>query len=129
MNKEQCKQDEWATMRKTNRSKENEWALIYSNQLMQNSQIINICNDGEDNDLESLGKGHLSFTHKIHNEIGLWRRGPLKAHNSHKQLIEKKSSQRLIYTLNGEDTIHKYMYLFFLFFISFYLCILWISNK
>ena len=34
MNKEQCKQDEWATMRKTKRSKENEWALIYSNQLM-----------------------------------------------------------------------------------------------
>lgn len=28
---EQCRQDKWDTMRKTMRSKENEWTLIYSN--------------------------------------------------------------------------------------------------
>ena len=60
---------EWDIMRKTNRLKENEWALIHSNQVTENSQITNVCNDGEDNDSESLGKSHLSLTHKIHNEI------------------------------------------------------------
>ena len=51
------------------RSKENECAMIYSNQVMENGQITNVCNDGEENDPESLGKGHLSLTHIIHNEI------------------------------------------------------------
>ena len=69
MNKEQHRQDEWNTMRRTNRSKENELALIHSNQAMENSQFTNVCKDGEDNDLESLGKGHLSLTRKIHNKI------------------------------------------------------------
>ena len=55
-------------MRKTNRSKEDKWALIISNQFIENSQIIDIFNDGEDNNLESLGKGHLSLTHKIHKQ-------------------------------------------------------------
>ena len=36
---------------------------------MGNRQITNVYNEGEDNDLESLGKGHLSLTCKIHNEI------------------------------------------------------------
>ena len=67
MNKEQCRQGEWNAMRGTNRLKENEWALIHSNQAMENSEITNVCNDGEDNDLESLGKGHLFLTRKIHN--------------------------------------------------------------
>ena len=36
---------------------------------MKNSQIINIWTDGGDNNPKSQGKGHLSLTHKIHNEI------------------------------------------------------------
>ena len=90
MNKEQCKQDEWNTMRRTNRSKENEWPLIHPNQVMENSQITNVCNDGEDNDLESLGKGHLSLTRKIHNEIDIRRWEPLKSlhMNFHKKLTQ-----------------------------------------
>ena len=47
---------------------------------MENSQITNVCNDREDNDLKSLGKGHSSLTHKIHNEIGIKREEHLKAH-------------------------------------------------
>ena len=80
MNKEQSKQGEWNTMRRTNRLKENEWTLIHSNRVMENSQITNVCNDGEDNDPKSLGKGHSFLTHKIHNEIDTKRCGSLKAH-------------------------------------------------
>ena len=69
MNKKQCRQGEWNTMRETNRLKENERALIHSNQAMKNSQIINVWTDGGDNDPESIGKGHLSLTCKIHNKI------------------------------------------------------------
>ena len=50
MDEEQCRQGEWNTMRWTNRSKENEWALIHSNQAMENSQFTNVCKDGDDND-------------------------------------------------------------------------------
>ena len=66
-------------MRKIDEWTENEWALIYSNQVIENSQITNVCNDGEDNDPKSLGKGHLSLTHIIHNKISMRRWGPLKA--------------------------------------------------
>ena len=69
MNEDQCRQDESNTTRRTNRSKENERALIYSNQVMKNSQIINVWTDEKDNNSKSLGKCHLSLTHKIHNEI------------------------------------------------------------
>ena len=97
--------------------KKNEWALIYSNQVMENSQITNVCNDGEDNDLKSIGKGHSSFIHKIHNEMGTKRRVHLKAH------IWTLISNWLRKTaLNGQYThlmekdiiyIRKYMHLFF----------------
>ena len=79
MNKDQCKQDESNTTRKTNRSKENEWALIYSNQVIKNSQIINVWIDEEDNDSKSLVKGHSFLTHKIHNEIDTRKCRCLKA--------------------------------------------------
>ena len=62
------------------RSKENECAMIYSNQVMENNQITDECNDGKDNDLEPLGKGHPSLTHKIHNEIGIRGKRHLKTH-------------------------------------------------
>ena len=90
MNKEQCRQGEWNTMRWINKSKENEWALIHSNQVMKNSQITNVCNDGEDNYWESLWKGHLSLTRKIHNEIDTRRwESPESSHtNFHKQLTQ-----------------------------------------
>ena len=54
--------------------------LIYSNQIMQNSQITDVCNDGEDNDSESIGKGYPSLTHRIHNEIDTRREESLKSH-------------------------------------------------
>ena len=41
---------------------------------MENNQITDECNDGKDNDLEPLGKGHPSHTHKIHNKIDTKRR-------------------------------------------------------
>ena len=77
-------------MRERKISKENEWELIHSNQVMKNNQITNVCNDDEDNDPESLGKGHLSLTRKIHNEINTWRWESLKnSHtNFHKQLTQ-----------------------------------------
>ena len=31
---------------------------------MENSQITDVCNDGEDNDLESIGKGYPSLTRR-----------------------------------------------------------------
>ena len=67
-------------MKRTNRSKKNEWTLIYSNQDMKNSQIINVWIDGGDNNSKSLGKGHPFLTHKIHKKIGIRKCGPLKAH-------------------------------------------------
>ena len=84
------KQGKWNTMRETKRLKENEWALIHSNQVMKNSQITNVCNDGEDNDLESLGKDHLSLARKIHNEIDTRRWESLESShtNFHKQLTQ-----------------------------------------
>ena len=90
MNKEQCRQGKWNTMKGTNRSKENEWALIYSNQVMEDSQITNVCKDGEDNDPKSLGKGHLSLTRKIHYEIATRRWKSLESShaNFHKQLTQ-----------------------------------------
>ena len=81
MNKEQCKQDERTTMRrKKKKSKENEWALIYSNQVMENSQITDAWTKRGDNNPKSLGKGHPSLTHKIHNEIGIRGKRHLKTH-------------------------------------------------
>ena len=90
MNKEQCRQGEWNTIRGTNKSKENEWALIYSNQVMKNSQIINVWIDGGDNNLKSLGNGHPSLTHKIHNEIDTKKWNPPESShmNFHKQLTQ-----------------------------------------
>ena len=38
--------------------------MINSNQNMEESHIINEWNDGEDNDLESLGEDHSSLTLK-----------------------------------------------------------------
>ena len=90
MNEDQCRQDESNTTRRTNRLNENEWALIYSNQDMKNSQIINVWTDGGDNNPKSQGKGHPSLTHKIHNEIDTRRwKSPKSSHtNFHKQLTQ-----------------------------------------
>ena len=90
MNKEQRRQGEWNIMRGTNRSKENELALIYSNQAMENSQFTNVCKDRKDNDLESLGKCHLSLTRKIHNKIDTKKWNPPESShmNFHKQLTQ-----------------------------------------
>ena len=133
MNKEQCRQGEWNTMRETNRSKENEWALIHSNQVMKNSQITNVCNDGEDNYLESLRKSHLSLTRKIHNEINTRRWEPLQSShtNSRKQLTKKwQLSMANIHTQWGM-TLYTYINtcayyllfcLFFLFFFFHFFC-------
>ena len=122
MNKEQCRQGEWNTMRWTNRSKENEWALIYSNQVMENSQIANVCNDGEDNDPKSLGKGHLSLIRKIHNEIDTrkWESPESSHRNSHKQLTKKRQlSMTNIYT-QWRMTLYTGAYYLFLFFSFFH---------
>ena len=110
-------------MRRTNKSKENEWALIHSNQVMENDQITNVCNDGEDNDPESLGKGHLFLTRKIHNEIDTRRWEPPKSShtNSHKQLTKPRQlSMSNIYT-QWRITLYTYIntcayYFFFIFF-------------
>ena len=77
-------------MRETNRLKEKEWALIHWNQVMENGQITNVCNDGEDNNSKSLGKVHSSIIHKIHNEIDTRRwKTPESSHtNFHKQLTQ-----------------------------------------
>ena len=90
MNKEQCRQGKCDIMIRTNKSKKNEWTLIHSNQVMENSQITNVCNDGEDNDSKSLGKCHLFVTHKIHNEIDtkIWESFESSHTNFHKQLTQ-----------------------------------------
>ena len=81
--------------KKKNRSKEDKWALIISNQFIKNSQIIYIYiyiyYDGEDNNLESLGKGHLSLTHKIHKQDRHKEMRVSKSShtNSYKQLTKK----------------------------------------
>ena len=120
MYEEQCSQGEWNTMGRTNKSKENEWALIHSNQVMENDQITNVCNDGEDNDSESLGKGHSFLMHKIHNEIGIRRwKPPESSHtNFHKQLTQKNSYQwsiSYIQTLFFSFFFHSFFFCFFLF--------------
>ena len=93
------------TTRRIDRLKENEWALIHSNKVMKNSQITNVCNDGEDNDSESLWKGHLSLTHKIHNEIDTRRWKSLESShtNFHKQLTQYSNLNK------GWHCIHTYM--------------------
>ena len=126
MNEDQCRQDESNTTRRTNRSKENEWALIYSNQVMKNSQIINVWTDEKDNNSKSLGKCHLSLTRKIHNEIGTKRGRCLKAHIGtliSNWLIKKQLSMSNIYT-KWRITLYTYIntcayYIFFLFFLPY----------
>ena len=132
MNKEQCRQREWNIMRETNISKKNEWALIHSNQVMENSQITNVCNDGEDNDLEPLGKYHLSLTHKIHNEICIRKGRSLKAHIQtfiSNWLNEASLNDQYLHLMeNNTVYIHKYMHLFLIlfFFLFFVLCFFFI---
>ena len=98
--------------------------LIYSNQIMQNSQITDVCNDGEDNDSESIGKGYPSLTHRIHNEIDTRREESLKSHIW--TLISNylnKVGLNDQYTHSMEnDTVykHKYMRLLPFFFLFFY---------
>ena len=47
--------------------------MIYSNQVMEKSQITDVCNDEGDKNPKSLGNGHLSLTHIIHNKIDIRR--------------------------------------------------------
>ena len=116
MNKEQCRQGEWNTVRWTNRSNENEWALIHSNQVMENSQITNVCNDGEDNDLESLRKGHLSLACKVHKmDTRRWESLESSHMNSHKQLTKTKGTFNGQYKYSMEKDI-VYMRLFIIIF-------------
>ena len=105
-----------------------------------NSQITNVCNDGEDNDPESLGKGHLSLTCKIHNEIDTRIGGCLKARIQtliSNRLNEASLNDWYIHLMEN-DTIYIHIYMsllpffshFFFHFILllfFYFHILWIS--
>ena len=47
--------------------------MIYLNQVIENSQINDVCNDEGDQNPKSLGKGHLYLTHIIHNKINTRR--------------------------------------------------------
>ena len=129
-------------MKRTNRSKKNEWTLIYSNQDMKNSQIINVWIDGGDNNSKSLGKGHPFLTHKIHKKIGIRKCGPLKAHIQtliSNWLKRIAINDQYLHSMEKNTIyIHKYMclilfyfhffFVFFCFFVFFvlYSCILWI---
>ena len=96
---------------------------------MKKSQIINVWTDEGDNNQKSLGKGHLSLTRKIHNEIGTKRGRCLKAHIG--TLISKKKKKKQlsmsnIYTkwrmklYTYINTCAYYLLFYFIFLFSFF---------
>ena len=117
----QWRQGEWDRMWKTIDQKEIKWALILSNEVTENSQITYACNNGEDNDMESLGKGHSSLTHKIHNEIDTRKIGHLKANIRtliNNWLIKATLNDQYIHSMEkGTVYIHTYTHFYFYFYL------------
>ena len=97
--------------------------VINSNQTWSESHINNECNNGNDNDPESLGEDHSSHSQRDKTKRIQITQDPTKLtyELSTTNILDKNDPQISIYTLNDQEYYaHTHMYLF-LFSFSFFL--------